>query len=331
MLDTWSIYWFRGILVISDSLSFSLDPLSRSSEGDFILVSHAHGDHVAGLSSKRPKLASHLTFKLYEAQRGRKLVNVYPAYLPLQRFHLGHVDVEVHDSGHILGSSQFLFEHGSSSLVYTGDLNLVSTVITDAGRPIPCDELIIDATYGHPDIAFPDRTVIYGEIVDFVEHAIRLGRTPIFFAYSIGKAQELIALINRSLGFEVLVDERVAKANGVYESSGIVLNYLSLSSDEGKEAFAARALPMVVSDKRLLMGDSSDDLVKAIATGWSMLFPYKRYDAAFPLSSHADFGQLISYIKAAKPSKIYPFGYFAKYFSRWLNKELEVYSIPLTD
>jgi hypothetical protein len=41
----------------------------------------------------------------------------------------------------------------------------------------------------------------------------------------------------------------------------------------------------------------------AIATGWAVRF--KRRGGAFPLSSHADFPQLLSFIKNSKPKRVF--------------------------
>lgn len=331
MVPNWSIYWFKGILLLLRDISLSLDPLSKISEGDFIIISHAHGDHIAGFKSEKPKLASYLTIKLYEAQTGRRVKNIYPGFMMSQRFNLGSIDVEMYNSGHVLGSSQFLFESGFSTLVYTGDLNLKSTLISEAGKILPCDELIIDATYGKPGIIFPDRIKIYEEIADFIERAVKADTPPVFIAYSIGKAQELIALINKYLDLEVLVDEKIDRVNTIYKRFGIELKYLNLASNEGLEVLKSKCLPAVVSNKRNLVMASSFGMLRAIATGWSLLFPYRRFDATFPLSNHADFSQLVSYVKGSGARRIYPFGYFAKEFSNWLKRHFDAEVLPLVD
>ena len=191
----WSIHWYKGILILLDNLSLSVDPLSKASEGDFVLISHAHSDHIAGFKINKPKLTSYLTLKLYEAQSGRRLFNVLSTFLNSQCFSLGPLDIEVYESGHILGSVQFLFKHRCGSLAYTGDLNLEKTLVTNPGYQLECDQLIIDATYGHPEISFPNRALLYNEIADFVEALVKIGSPPAFLAYSIGKAQELIACL----------------------------------------------------------------------------------------------------------------------------------------
>ncbi len=45
-------------------------------------------------------------------------------------------------------------------------------------------------------------------------------------------------------------------------------------------------------------------------------------NAAFPLSSHADFEQLVSFIKACNPQKVYIFTGFAEELRRLIKTEL---------
>lgn len=331
MSKWWSVFWFKGILLLLENFSFSIDPYSRIAEGDFILISHAHGDHISGFKSSKPKLASYITIKLYEAQTGRKLRDVFPAFLSSQRFNIGGLDVEIHDSGHILGSSQFLFVKHSSSLVYTGDLNLERTIITEPGRPIECDELIIDSTYGRQDLVFPRREDVYIEIVNWVESLLNSGNAPVFIAYSIGKAQELIALLNDWLELEVLIDDRIGRVNRVYESYGFNFNCLSLSTREGHEALRSKSLPAVFSSRETFKLAERFGFLKAIATGWTLIYPYRNFHACFPLSSHADFSQLVSYIEEAKPKIVYAFGFHAEGFARWIKRNMGVESIALVD
>ena len=327
----WSVFWFRGILLLLENFSFSIDPSSRIAEGDFILISHAHGDHISGFKSSKPKLASHITIKLYEAQTGRKLRDAFPAFLSSQRFTVGGLDIEVHDSGHILGSSQFLFLKHSYSLVYTGDLNLEETIITKPAKPIECDELIIDSTYGHWDLVFPKRDDVYADIVNWVESLLSSGRAPVFIAYSIGKAQELIALLNEWLDVKVLIDDKIKKVNRVYEACGFKFNCVNLSTKEGWEALKSNSLPAVFSSRESFKLAEKHGFLKAIATGWTLIYPYRNFHACFPLSNHADFPQLINYIEEAKPKIVYTFGYHAKRFARWIKRNMGIESVALVD
>jgi Cft2 family RNA processing exonuclease len=53
-------------------------------------------------------------------------------------------------------------------------------------------------------------------------------------------------------------------------------------------------------------------------------------NAAFPLSSHADFEQLVSFIKACNPEKVYIFTGFAEELKRSVRSKLglEAQAVP---
>ncbi|RLF98192.1 MAG: hypothetical protein DRN49_06285 [Thaumarchaeota archaeon] len=325
----WNVQWSRGVLVSLEECTFSIDPQVREVKGDFILISHAHSDHIAGFRSSKVKLASHPTIKLYEAQTRRRLFNVFPAFFHKQKFALGRMEIEVHNSGHILGSVQFHLKKRASTLTYTGDFNLEDTIVTEAAKPIECDELIIDATFGHPRIEFPPRDQVYSEILYFIESSIKSGRAPAFYAYSIGKAQELIALINREMNLKPIVDQEIQRVNRVYELYGFKFKTLSIKSKEAIEAIKSGSLPVIVSRKTSLRRLEIYGVSKAIATGLATVFPFKSYEGAFPLSNHSDFPQIVEYIERAKPKRVYTVGYFAEELAKWIELNMDLSAKPL--
>ncbi|MCX8169357.1 MAG: MBL fold metallo-hydrolase [Candidatus Methanomethylicia archaeon] len=325
----WSVYGFNGVLILLEDISFSIDPISIGFEGDVVLVSHAHGDHIVGLKSKKSKLTSHYTFKLYEAIVNRRINNSNVMFIDDRRINVGEICLEAYDSGHILGSLQFRFEKLSSSIVYTGDFNLIDTTITRRCKILDCDELIIDATYGNPNISFPDRWSIYENLISFVESCTKNGKPPVFKVYAIGKAQEIIALINKFLNMEVLVDSKISRINDVYRSNGFDLKYISILSDEGIESLNSLSLPIVTSSNRLFRMAADKGMPKATATGWALIHNLTDFDVSFPLSSHADFNQIKMYVEESKAKRIYPYGRFSRRFSKWIERNMNIYCKPL--
>jgi len=61
-------------------------------------------------------------------------------------------------------------------------------------------------------------------------------------------------------------------------------------------------------------------MARAFATGWALSL--RGRDAAFPLSSHAAFAQLVWFIKACRPEEVYIFTGFAEELGRTLKFEL---------
>jgi Cft2 family RNA processing exonuclease len=56
---------------------------------------------------------------------------------------------------------------------------------------------------------------------------------------------------------------------------------------------------------------------------------HSRNFPSFPLSSHADFRQLVSFVRATKAKKVYLYTGYVDTFSEYLMKKLELKAKPL--
>ena len=65
----------------------------------------------------------------------------------------------LHPAGHCLGSAQMLVESKISGerLLYTGDIKVRSSPINEPLETVPCDILVLEATYGKPQHTFPSQ------------------------------------------------------------------------------------------------------------------------------------------------------------------------------
>ena len=301
-----------------ESEAISIDPTSHEGGGDLVLISHAHSDHVAGFRLRAAKLCSPQTARLYTVYYGGSIagaVHMEP------RFRDDEVEVELRDSGHVLGSSQFRIyhrEHGS--LVYTGDVNLEGSIISGPGEVLECDELVIDATFGDPRLRFPPREELYEEIVRWVGSVTSSGGTAILYAHPVGKAQELIKLLNEYMGVDPIIDDRVYLATKVYEEAGYRLSYVPLRAREAVKALREGGhvliTPLRVRPKPMGAARPST----AIVTGWAAVFSYSSFDRSFPLTSHSGPNLLAEYVEGSGAKTVYTVGYYAEEMSRWLRR-----------
>ncbi|HLE65137.1 MAG TPA: MBL fold metallo-hydrolase RNA specificity domain-containing protein, partial [Candidatus Bathyarchaeia archaeon] len=106
--------------------------------------------------------------------------------------------------------------------------------------------------------------------------------------------------------------------NDAYRSRGHKLQWHPSNSKEGRQILDKDPCVYVTtpSDKHHLGRRHS----RAYATGWALSL--KRRTTAFPLSSHADFHQLVSFIKACNPRKVYIFTGLADQLRRALKTRL---------
>ena len=68
----------------------------------------------------------------------------------------------------------------------------------EAAELLPADILITETTFGLPKYVFPPEHEIQEQILNFVRSSIDDGETPILFGYSLGKAQEAVALLEKN-------------------------------------------------------------------------------------------------------------------------------------
>jgi len=156
------VYWDSGVVIQLGETTICLDPQTTKIPYDHILISHAHRDHTAGFLALKPKkYSTYPTIDIFEAITRRKVNNVKRLSYG-EKVKIGDFKVFVYNSGHILGSAMFKIETSEGTVLYTGDLNCVDTLITSAANNVQCDILIIESTYGNSGFVFPSREKFIG-------------------------------------------------------------------------------------------------------------------------------------------------------------------------
>jgi Cft2 family RNA processing exonuclease len=217
---------------------------------------------------------------------------------------IGDHELTLFSAGHVLGSAQLLIEGERGRFVYTGDFKLEPSYTAEAPEVKRCDTLLMECTYGRPQYVFPPRAEVAAEMVAWARKALEDGAVPIFFAYSLGKAQEAMAILGRG-GIPLAVHGAIASMAGVYEDAGV-----ELPPYERYDANAfdgARALLWPPSGKALPAAVRGKTVRTASLTGWVVgkgTNFYRGTDAGFPLSDHADFPSLLRYVELAQPRKV---------------------------
>jgi len=207
-------------------------------------------------------------------------------------------------AGHVLGSSQIMIEGEHGRFVYTGDFKLDESMTAEAPEVKQCDLVLMECTFGRPQYAFPPREEVAADIVAFARDALEAGAVPVFFAYSLGKAQEAVAILGNAQ-VPVTVHGAIETLCRVYETCGVQLpaykryDVLTFTADSALVwPPSGRALPKALRGKPVRT---------AMLTGWSMDRSARfRYgvDRCFPLSDHADYPALLRYIELAQPKKV---------------------------
>ena len=322
-----------GFLLEYGDVRFALD---TGIKGETTLLSHAHSDHIGGLKNAAHIIATKGTFDTWQARRSNKLGN---------KTEIKHGDlfgqiganITALNAGHVIGSTMFHIEFNDGlTVLYTGDFNNVDSLIHKAAKPTEADVLITEATYGAPTWVFPKRKTVYGDILQAATENIDDGRIPIFHAYSLGKAQEAIALL-QSGGFRVISgNTSIDNVCSVYKRHGVDLRHLSLRSSDTTGALKDGAVIVssssrhTINNMKKLFGEKTFSKIDSRLeyydlSGWA-IGKFRR--RGFPLSAHSDFNGLLSFAESVKPRVAYCFTENGRTLSKHLS-ERGIHSVPL--
>ena len=187
---------------------------------------------------------------------------------------------------------------------------------------------MIETTFGAPMFKFPKRQDVALEMVRWaVMEAIPAGRVPTFRTDSIGNAQEVISAFNLLTSVPVVSSKSATKVSDVYRMYGHDLDYVDADSPEGRELLDDGKCVLVAPKGAKFKRDNLDT---ALASGWAVLM--RNRGRAFPLSDHADFRELISFIRRCRPKRVLTFhgGALTRDFADYVRKRLGIDARRLT-
>jgi len=317
----------KGVIVEYGGAGVAFDTNSKNIEYP-VFVSHAHADHAGAF--KHPELtkyATEQTYSLLENLRWRKLENWRPIAVG-DSIKFDDIEVRVHNAGHVLGSVQFEAITPEGTVLYTGDFGMGNSYTMEAAATVGCDLLVIETTFGAPMFKFPRRKDVAMDMVRWaVMEAIPAGRIPTFKTDSIGNAQEIISLFNGLTKVPVVTARSATRVSDVYRKYGHELDYVDASSQEGRELLDSGRCVLITPKGSKL---SRENLDVALASGWAVIM--NRRSRAFPLSDHADFRELISFIRRCRPKRVLTFhgGAMTKGFPDYVRKRMGIDAKPLT-
>ena len=294
----------RGIYLPQQDLW--LDPWDAK---HFAFISHAHSDHIA---PHQEIILSERTSRLLQSRLpGRRTEHVLRFD---ERRTVHGLDIMLLPAGHIFGSAQFLFFSGTETLLYTGDFKLRAGKSAEQAEWRHADTLIMETTFGLPRYRFPPTQQVVDQIVLFCRETIQAGDVPVLLGYSLGKAQEILCSLDGA-GLTPMLHGAVYQMTQIYEQFGqSFCKYVRYSPNNvaGKVLIcppSANGSPMLERIKRKRV---------ALISGWAVdpnaMYRY-RVDAAFPLSDHADYADLIRYVELVRPRRVLTLHGFAAAFA----------------
>jgi putative mRNA 3-end processing factor len=272
---------------------------------DKAVITHAHSDHAR--PGHGSVLATQETLDLMGLRYGDNFAGQVQAVRYGESLTIGGAKVTFHPAGHVLGSAQVAVEHTGVRIVASGDYKDVADPTCAAFALVPCDVFITEATFGLPVFRHgnPD-----GEIAKLLRSvALFPERAHLVGAYSLGKAQRVVALIRKAGYAEpIYLHGALDSITRYYQGRGIVLGELRLARDADKAQLAGAIVLCPPSALNDLWSRRFPDPVSAFASGWMRVRARARQRSiALPLviSDHADWDGLTATIVATGAAKVW--------------------------
>ena len=315
----WEVQFNKGVCL--PQIGWWLDahkPAERA------IVSHAHTDHCA---RHKEIVCTPATARLMRARMpGRRVEHLLPFGQTEQL--TSDTTVTLLPAGHIFGSALCLLEHTEHGrLLYTGDFKLRSSLSAEPCATPRADVLIMETTFGLPRYVFPPIEQVRADLVQFCQRTLADGATPVFYAYGLGKSQELLCILGAA-GLPVMLHSETLRLTEICRQLGLALPTY--------REFSANDLPgHVVICPPQTRNSSFLKLIPAprtaMVSGWALdraTIYRNQCNAAFPLSDHADFPELLRFVELVQPKRVLTLHGFAAEFALQLRQRgIEAWAI----
>jgi putative mRNA 3-end processing factor len=281
---------------------FHIDPTQAV---DKAVITHAHADHAR--SGHGAVLATRETLDLMRLRHGESFAGSTQAVGYGETVAMGGAKVSLHPAGHVLGSAQVAVEAHGLRMVASGDYKNVADPTCAGFELVPCDVFITEATFGLPVFSHGDAG---GEVAKLLRSlALFPERAHLVGAYSLGKAQRVIALL-RKAGYDgpIYLHGAMEKITRYYESRGMNLGRTELVREANKAKLAGAVALCPPSALKDLWSRRFPDPVTCFASGWMRVRARARQrlvELPLVISDHADWDGLTATVAATGASEVW--------------------------
>ncbi|MGZ9809402.1 ligase-associated DNA damage response exonuclease [Pseudoroseicyclus sp. H15] len=290
---------------------------------DRALITHGHADHA------RPGMQRYLSTDLAAPVIRQRLGDITLKTIAYgERRRIGDAEVSFHPAGHVPGSAQIRVEVKGQVWVASGDYKVISDGLSDPFEPVTCHAFITECTFGLPVFKWTAPEALASDLNAWWASAAEEGRFALIGAYSLGKAQRVMAAADASLG-PILTHGAVENVTEVLRAQGLPLPQTIRVTPETD--LKAHRGALVVAPPSALSGtwarrfsSASAPATTGFASGWMALRGVRRRRAAdrgFVMSDHADWDGLNDAIRATGARKIFVTHGYTSVFRRWLEEQ----------
>ena len=283
---------------------FFIDPVRPVERA---LITHAHSDHAR--AGHGHVLATRETLDIMALRLGAGFAGRVQVARFGETIAINGVNVTFHPAGHVLGSAQISVDAGGGRIVASGDYKRRGDPTCAAFEPVACDVFITEATFALPVFVHPEPEAEIDRLLRSVRQFPE--RTHIVGAYSLGKAQRVIALL-RQAGYDetIYIHGALARICTYYEEAGVPLGTLApATAEEGGAPPPTGAIviapPAAIDDR---WSRRFTDPLASFASGWMRIRQRARQrgvELPLIISDHADWCELTDTIRDTGASEIW--------------------------
>jgi putative mRNA 3-end processing factor len=280
---------------------FYIDPVRAV---DKAVITHGHSDHAR--PGHGAVLATRETLDLMRLRYGDDFAGTTQAVRYGETLHLDGTTVTLHPAGHVLGSAQVAVAADGLTIVASGDYKDGADPTCAPFELVRCDVFITEATFGLPVFRHGDAGAEIDKLLRSV--ALFAERAHLVGAYSLGKAQRVIALI-RAAGYDKPIYLHGAlDAITRYYANAIDLGELRNVRGTPKTDLAGAIALCPPSALKDVWTRRFPDPLTSFASGWMRVRARARqHGVELPLviSDHADWNGLTATVAATGASEIW--------------------------
>ena len=282
------------------------------------LITHGHADHARFGHVKY--LATHSALPVMRHRLGD--INTQGIAFG-DMLQIGDASVSFHPAGHVPGSAQIKVCVKGEIWVISGDYKLADDGLSEPFEPQQCHHFITESTFGLPVFHWRHQNSVAKDLNHWWAACAQQGKTAFLGAYSLGKAQRLLRMLDPDIG-PILTHGAVEATNAVMRDQDIKLPRTELLTQDtdpkaNKGAIVVAPPSALGSTWAKRFGPSES----AFASGWMQLRGVRcrrAGDRGFVISDHADWNGLLDAVRLSGAENIYVTHGYTDVFARYLNE-----------
>ncbi len=282
------------------------------------IITHGHSDHARW--GNKHYLCHRLSKEILKLRLGQDISVQAVEYR--ETVSINGVQISLYPAGHIIGSSQVRLEYKGEVWVVSGDYKVFNDGVSTPFEPVKCNSFITESTFGLPIYDFRPFEEIYTGINDWWFGNVEEGIQSVIIGYSLGKAQNILAHLDPSIG-NIFLHGAVANINNAFRLSGLNFPGERIIESTSKASLKGAIVVAPMSAIASLWLRRFQPYRIAVCSGWMALRGARRrygVDKGFVLSDHCDFKQLNYAVQETGAENVYVTHGYQSIYAKWLRE-----------